>query len=47
MRYSNIQINNNIRSVLEDGKNNDDALDLFLMMNMMNDLGTERSFVKK
>ena len=47
MRYSNKQINNNIRRVLEDGKNNDDALDLFLMMNMMNDLGTERSFVKK
>ena len=47
MRYSNKQINNNIRRVLEDGKNNDDALDLFLMMNMMNDLGTELSFVKK
>ena len=47
MRYSNIQINNNIRRVLEDGKSNDDALDFFLMMNMMNDLGTERSFVMK
>ena len=47
MRYSNILINNNIRRVLEEGKSNDDALDLFLMMNMMNDLGTERSFVKK
>ena len=47
MRYSNKQINNNIRRVLEDGKNNDDALDLFLMMNMMNDLGTERSLLRK
>ena len=47
MKYSNILINNNIRRVLEEGKSNDDALDLFLMMNMMNDLGTERSFVKK
>ena len=47
MRYSNKQINNNIRRVLEEGKSNDAALDLFLMMNMMNDLGTERSFVKK
>ncbi len=47
MRYSNKQINNNIRRVLEEGKSNHDALDLFLRMNMMNDLGTERSFVKK
>lgn len=47
MKYSNILINNNIRRVLEEGKSNDDALDLFLMMNMMNDLGSERSFVKK
>lgn len=47
MKYSNILINNNIRRVLEEGKSNDDALDLFLMMNMMNDLGTERSFVVK
>ena len=47
MRYSNKQINNNIRRVIEEGKSNDDALDLFLMMNMMNDLGTERSFVMK
>ena len=47
MRYSNIQINNRIRRVLEGGKSNDDALDLFLMMNMMNDLGAERPFVRK
>lgn len=47
MKYSNIQINNNIRKVLHEGKSNDDALDLFLMMNMMNDLGPERSFVMK
>ena len=47
MRYSNIQINNNIRRVLEEGKSNEDALDLFLMMNMMNDLETEHSFVMK
>ena len=47
MRYSNKQINNNIRRVLEEGKSNDAALDLFLMMNMMNDLETERSFVTK
>ena len=46
MRYSNKQINNNIRRVIEEGKSNHDALDLFLRMNMMNDLGTERSFVK-
>ena len=47
MRYSKIQINNNIRRILEEGKSNDDALDFFLMMNMMNDLGTKRSFVVK
>ena len=47
MRYSNRQINNNIHRVLEEGKSNDDALDLFLMMNMVNDIGTERSFVMK
>ena len=47
MRYTNIQINNNIRRVLEEGKSNDDALDLFLMMKMMNDLGSERCFVMK
>lgn len=47
MTYSNRQINNNICRVLEKGKSNDDALDLFLMMNMKNDLKTERPFVKK
>lgn len=44
MRFSKLQVSNNIRRVLEEGKGSDDALDLFLMMNMMNDLGTERSF---
>ena len=39
MQYSKVQINNNIRRLLEEGRSNDDALDFFLMMNMMNDLG--------
>ena len=47
MRFSKLQINNNIRRVLEEGKSNDDALDVFLMMNMLNDLETGRSFVVK
>lgn len=47
MQYTNIQITNNIRRVLEEGKSNDDALDLFLKMNMENDLGPERSFITK
>ena len=46
MEYSNVQINNNICRALEEGRSNDDALDLFLMMNMTNDLGTERPFVR-
>ena len=41
MQYTKAQINNNIRRVLEDGRSNDDALDLFLKMNMENDLGPE------
>ena len=47
MQYTKVQINNNIRRVLEEGNSNDDALDLFLMMNMLNDLGPERSFIMK
>ena len=45
MQYSTAQINNNIRKVLEEGKSNEDALDLFLKMNMQNDLGPERLFI--
>ena len=47
MQYTKVQINNNIHKLLEEGKSNDDALDFFLMMNMMNDLGPERPFVTK
>ena len=47
MRYSKVIIANDIRRALEEGKNNDDALDLFLMMNMMNDLPNERPFITK
>ena len=45
MQYTKVQINNNIHKLLEEGKSNDDALDFFLMMNMMNDLGPERPFI--
>lgn len=38
MSYTEKQINKNILRALEEGKSNDDALDLFLMMNMVNDL---------
>ena len=47
MQYTNVQINSNIRRVLEDGRSNDDALDLYLKMNMENDLGNERPFIRK
>ena len=47
MQYTKVQINNNIRKMLEEGKSNEDALDLFLRMNMVNDLGPERHFVTK
>ena len=47
MQYTKVQINNSIRKLLEEGKSNDDALDFFLMMNMMNDLGRERPFITK
>lgn len=32
---------------MENGRSNDDALDLYLKMNMENDLGNERPFIKK
>lgn len=47
MQYTNIQITNNIRKVLEDGRSNEDALDIFLKMNMVNDLSPERPFITK
>lgn len=47
MQYTKVLINNNIRRALEEGKSNDDALDLFLMMNMVNDLPNERPFITK
>ena len=33
--------------MVEEGRSNDDALDFFLKMNMMNDLGPERPFITK
>ena len=47
MQYTKVQINNNIRRALEDGRSNDDALDLFLKMNMENDLSNERPFIRQ
>jgi len=47
MQYTKVQINNNIRRALEDGRSNDDALDLYLKMKMENDLGNERPFIRK
>ncbi len=47
MQYTKVQINNNIRRALDDGRSNDDALDLYLKMNMENDLGPERPFIRK
>lgn len=47
MQYTKVQINSNIRRALEDGRSNDDALDLYLKMNMENDLGNERPFIRK
>jgi hypothetical protein len=46
MKYTKAQISNNIRSVLEEGRSNEDALDVFLKMNMMNDLSDERPFIR-
>ena len=47
MQYTKAQINSNIRKTLEYGRSNDDALDLYLKMNMENDLGPERPFIWK
>lgn len=47
MEYTKEQINNNIRKMLEEGRSNDDALDLFLKMKMMNDQSPERPFIAK
>ena len=47
MQYTKVQITNNIHKLLEEGKSNDVAFDFFLMMNMVNDLGPERSFITK
>ena len=47
MEYSKVQINNNIRNLLEEGYSNDDALDFFLRMSMTNDLSCERPFITK
>ena len=47
MQYTKVQINNNIRKAFEEGKGNADALDLFLMMNMVNDLPNKRPFISK
>lgn len=46
MKYTKAQISNNIRSVLEEGRSNEDALAVFLKMNMMNDLSDERPFIR-
>ena len=46
MQYTKVQINSNIRRVLEDGRSNDDALDLYLKMSMENDLGPECPFIR-
>lgn len=47
MLYNKLQINNSVRKALEEGKSNDDALDLFLKMNMVNDLPKEHRFITK
>ena len=47
MQYTKVQINNYIRSALEGGKSNANALDLFLMMKMVNDLPNEYPFITK
>ena len=45
MHYTKVQINNNVSSMVEEGRSNDYVLDFFLKMKMMNDLGPERPFV--
>jgi hypothetical protein len=47
MQYTKVQINNNICKLLEEGRSNDYALDFFLKMNMVNDLGPEQPFITK
>ena len=47
MQYTKAQINSNILKALEAGRSNDDALDLFLKMNMENDLSNERPFIRQ
>ena len=47
MQYSKAQINSNILKALEAGRSNDDALDLFIKMNMENDLSNERPFIRQ
>ena len=47
MRYTKAQMKNNIRKAVEEGKSNEDALKLFLRMNMQNDLGLERPIITK
>ena len=46
MQYTKVQINNNIRKTLEYGRSNAEALDLYLKMNMENDLGPECPFIR-
>lgn len=47
MVYTKVQINNNIRKLLEEGRSNDDLFDFYLKMNMQNDLGPEQAFITK
>ena len=47
MIYTKAQISNNITKMLEEGRSNDYALDLFLKMRMVNDLGPDQPFVIK
>ena len=47
MQYTKAQINSNIRKTLEYGRSNAEALDLYLKMNMENDLDPERPFIWK
>ena len=47
MQYTQKQIVNNILKALEEGKSNADAFELFLMMNMMNDLPKECPSITK
>ena len=47
MQYTKVQINSKIRRALENGRSNDEALDLYLKMKIENDLGPERPFIRK